>query len=106
LLRIEAIYPKPSTSTPSPGHRIYPYLLRGVPITHVDQVWNSDIRFGVATKQVRFFCWSSQMLSLVVIVPLSTTTFYPDSVGVLDTCRPADCTNVTTGKEKGTQEAH
>ena len=45
LLGVEAIYPTPSTSTPAPGHRIYPYLLRGVPITHVDQVWSSDITY-------------------------------------------------------------
>src|SRR5262249_9591275 len=43
VLGLEAIYPKPATSTPAPGHRIYPYLLRGVPITHVDPVWSSDI---------------------------------------------------------------
>jgi putative transposase len=45
LLGLEAIYPKPQTSTPAPGHRIYPYLLRGLPITHVDQVWSSDITY-------------------------------------------------------------
>jgi putative transposase len=45
LLGLEAIYPKPKTSTPAPGHRIYPYLLRGVPITHTDQVWSTDITY-------------------------------------------------------------
>lgn len=45
LLGIEAIYPKPTTSAPAPGHRIYPYLLRGVPITSADQVWSSDITY-------------------------------------------------------------
>ena len=45
LLGVEAIYPKPRTSTPAPGHRIYPYLLRGVAITHADQVWCSDITY-------------------------------------------------------------
>lgn len=45
LLGLEAIYPKPHTSTPAPGHRLYPYLLRGVPITHTDQVWSSDITY-------------------------------------------------------------
>jgi putative transposase len=44
-LGLEAIYPHPPTSTPAPGHRIYPYLLRGVPITHADQVWSSDITY-------------------------------------------------------------
>jgi len=45
LLGLETIYPKPHTSTPAPGHRVYPYLLRGVPITHTDQVWSSDITY-------------------------------------------------------------
>jgi putative transposase len=45
LLGLEAIYPKPKTSTPAPGHRVYPYLLRGVPITHTDHVWSSDITY-------------------------------------------------------------
>lgn len=48
LLRVaglEALYPKPATSRPVPGHRIYPYLLRGVPITQVDHVWSSDITY-------------------------------------------------------------
>jgi putative transposase len=45
LLGVEAIYPKPATSTPTPGHRTYPYLLRGVPITRVDQVWSTDITY-------------------------------------------------------------
>jgi putative transposase len=45
LLGLEAIYPKPRTSTPAPGHRRYPYLLRGLAITHADQVWSSDITY-------------------------------------------------------------
>jgi putative transposase len=45
LLGLETSYPRPHTSTPAPGHRLYPYLLRGLPITHVDQVWSSDITY-------------------------------------------------------------
>jgi putative transposase len=45
LLGVEAISPKPRTSTPAPAHRIYPYLLRDLPITHADQVWSSDITY-------------------------------------------------------------
>jgi putative transposase len=45
LLGLEALYPKPRTSTPAPGHRIYPYLLRGMAITRADQVWSSDITY-------------------------------------------------------------
>ena len=42
---IEAIYRKPNTSTPEPGHKIYPYLLRHVPVTRPDQVWAMDITY-------------------------------------------------------------
>jgi putative transposase len=45
LLGLETLYPKPQTSTPVPGHRIYPYLLRGLPITQANQVWSADITY-------------------------------------------------------------
>src|ERR1700684_1118338 len=35
----EAIYRKPNTSKPAPGHKIYPYLLRNVPVIRPNQVW-------------------------------------------------------------------
>lgn len=42
---IEAIYPKRRTTRVAQGHKIYPYLLRNVAITHPDQVWSSDITY-------------------------------------------------------------
>lgn len=45
LLGLEAIYPKPNLSKPAPGHQIYPYLLRNVPIVRVNQVWSTDITY-------------------------------------------------------------
>jgi putative transposase len=42
---IEAIYRRPNTSKPAPGHRIYPYLLRGVKIDRPDHVWAMDISY-------------------------------------------------------------
>jgi len=45
LMGLEAIYPKPRLSLPSPGHQIYPYLLRGVKVTRVNQVWSADITY-------------------------------------------------------------
>lgn len=42
---IAAIYPKPKTSQPAPGHKIYPYLLRNLTIDHANQVWCADITY-------------------------------------------------------------
>ena len=42
---LETIYTKPRLSQAHPDHRIYPYLLRGVPITRVNHVWSTDITF-------------------------------------------------------------
>jgi transposase-like protein len=42
---IAAIYRRPNTSKPDPGHKIYPYLLRNVPILRPDQVWAMDITY-------------------------------------------------------------
>jgi putative transposase len=42
---LEAIYPKPRLSNPESGHRIYPYLLRGLPIVRPNQVWGTDITY-------------------------------------------------------------
>jgi putative transposase len=42
---IEAIYRRPRTTKPEPGHKIYPYLLRGVQVTRPNQVWAMDITY-------------------------------------------------------------
>jgi len=42
---LEVIYQRPRTSRPAPGHRIYPYLLRGLCIERVHQVWAADITY-------------------------------------------------------------
>ena len=42
---IEAIYRRPNTSKPAPGHKIYPYLLRGVKVEKPNQVWATDITY-------------------------------------------------------------
>jgi putative transposase len=44
-LGLEAVYPKPKLSQPHPEHQVYPYLLRGVAIERVNQVWSTDITY-------------------------------------------------------------
>jgi putative transposase len=45
LMGLEAIHPKPRTTIAGVGHKIYPYLLRNVPVTRPDQVWSADITY-------------------------------------------------------------
>ena len=42
---IEALYRRPRTTKPEPGHKIYPYLLRGMEVTRPNQVWAMDITY-------------------------------------------------------------
>ena len=42
---IEALYRRPNTSKPCPGHKIYPYLLRGLAVERANQVWAMDITY-------------------------------------------------------------
>jgi putative transposase len=45
VMGIEALYPKARLSRPGEGHKIYPYLLKGVEVTRVNQVWSTDITY-------------------------------------------------------------
>lgn len=45
IARIAAVYPRPRTSAPGKGHRIYPYLLRKLAIIRPNQVWCADITY-------------------------------------------------------------
>jgi putative transposase len=45
LMGIEALYPKKNLSRPHPGHKVYPYLLRGLAIDKPDRVWCADITY-------------------------------------------------------------
>ena len=42
---IEALYRRPNTSKPAPGHKIYPYLLRDTSVTRPNQAWAMDISY-------------------------------------------------------------
>ena len=44
-MAIEALYRRPNTSKPAPGHKIYPYLLRKLAVTRPNQVWATDITY-------------------------------------------------------------
>lgn len=45
VMGLQAVYPKPKLSEPGQGHKVYPYLLRGVEVVRPDQVWSTDITY-------------------------------------------------------------
>ena len=45
LLGLHAVFQRPRTSQSHPGHRIYPYLLRDLPITRPNHVWCTDVTY-------------------------------------------------------------
>lgn len=59
ILGIEAIYPKRQTTIPAPGHKIYPYLLRNLPVIRPNQVWSTDITYIPLTNG---FCYLTVIL--------------------------------------------
>ena len=66
LMGVEALYTKPKTSKPHPGHKKYPYLLRGLSITRPNQVWAADITYIPMPKGfcylVAIIDWASRMV--------------------------------------------
>lgn len=74
MMGIEAIYPKPNLSLNNIPHPIYPYLLKGLSITHPNQVWGADITYIRMEKGfmylVAFMDWFSRF---VVAWALSNT---------------------------------
>jgi putative transposase len=63
-LGLEAVYPKPDTSKPAPGHQTYPYLLRGMTASYPNHIWGTDITY-IRTSEgfvylVAFLDWYSR----------------------------------------------
>ena len=53
---IEALYRRPNTSKPAPGHKIFPYLLRGLTIGRPNQVWATDITYIPMARGFVYLC--------------------------------------------------
>src|SRR3954465_4856977 len=69
---IEALYRRPGTSAPAPGHKVYPYLLRGLKVERPNQVWAMDITY-------------------VPMAHAASSTWRRWWTGSADGCWPGDC---------------
>lgn len=74
---IEALYRKPKTTKRHPEHKVYPYLLRGLPITRANQVWAMDITYipmarGFVYLTVVMDWYSRRVLSHRVSISMDT----------------------------------
>ncbi len=72
-LHIKATYPEPKLSLANSEHKKYPYLLNDIDVTHVDQVWASDITY---IKHKGSFMYLSAIIGLYSRKILSWKLFY------------------------------
>src|SRR5438067_3626671 len=74
LLGLVAIYQRPNTSKPAVAHKIYPYLLGGISIERVNQVWCSDVTYIPMAKGFLYLAVIMDWVSRAVLAwRLSTT---------------------------------
>jgi putative transposase len=85
LMGLEAIYQKPNTSRPHPGHKVYPYLLRGLIIDRPNQVWCADITYVPMAKGfvylVAVMDWFSRRVLAWRLSITMETDFCVDALG-------------------------
>ena len=82
---IAAIYRRPNTSKPEPGHKIYPYLLRNVPILRPNQAWAMDITYipmarGFAYLAAVIDWFSRKVLAWKLSITLDTGFCYTATI--------------------------
>lgn len=56
IINWQTIYREPRTTICAPGHKIYPYLLKGLNITHKNQVWATDITYVPMERGFMYLC--------------------------------------------------
>lgn len=84
VLGLETIYPKPRTSIPFIGHKIYPYLLRDYRITRPNEVWGTDITYiridGGFCYLVAIIDWYSRAVIAWRVSPTMETGFCSETL--------------------------
>lgn len=75
---IQAVYRKPNTSKRHPGHKIYPYLLRTLPIVRANQVWALDITYLPMKRGFLYLCAVIDWFSRKVLSWRLSNTMHAD----------------------------
>jgi putative transposase len=91
---IEALYRRPRTTKPEPGHKIFPYLLRGLEITRPNQVWAMDITYIPMAKGFVYIAvvldwFSRRVLSWKLSITMEAAVLRRDVGGSTRTPRQA-----------------
>lgn len=101
---IAAIYRKPNTSKPAPGHKVYPYLLRKLAVTRSNQVWAMDITsipmargFVYLTAVIDWF--SRRVLSFRLSISMDVTFCIEAVEEALDRYGTPDIFNTDQGSQ-------
>jgi putative transposase len=109
LMGLEAIVPRPSTSRAHPGHKVYPYLLRGVEIIQANQVWATDMTYlpmahGFAYL-VAIIDWYSRTVLACRLSSTLDTSFCVDALDdALRRWGPPDIFNTDQGAQFTTED--
>jgi putative transposase len=95
IMGLQAIYPKPRPSSTARDHKIYPYLLSAVVVTHSNQVWSADITYVRMAKGFMYLVaiidwWSRYVLSW----QLSNTLDVPFCLAALENALVHGCPEI------------
>ena len=104
LMGLMPIYQKPRTSIPTPGHKIYPYLLRGVTVDRPNQVWCADITYIPLARGflylVAIMDWSSRTVLAWRLSNTMDVQFCVDALEeALDRHGPPEIFNTNQGSQ-------
>ena len=80
LLGVVAIYQRPNTSKPAAAHKIFPYLLGGLAIERVNQVWCSDVTYIPMAKGFLYLVAVMDWVSRAVLAWRLSNTLGPSAV--------------------------
>lgn len=84
IMGIQGVAPGPNTSQSHPEHKVYPYLLRGVTINHVNHVWSTDITYIPMAKGFMYLVavidWYSRYVLSWTLSNTRETTFCIDAL--------------------------